>query len=188
MFRLTNRRSAVPEAEPPAPKAAVAPLERAQRATFAAGCFWGVEAAFRGIEGVVQTRVGYTGGLTRDPTYKQVCDQATHHAEAVDVWFDPANVTYGQLLQTFWRIHDPTTLNRQGCDVGHQYRSAIFFHDSPQEARAIASRDDEQHHLSKPIVTEITPAGIFYDAEEHHQRYFEKQGLVSCAVTLRRAS
>ena len=166
----------------------MARLNGAQRATFAAGCFWGVEAAFREIEGVVETRVGYTGGLTRDPTYKQVNDQATHHAEAVAVWFDPANVTYRQLLETFWRIHDPTTLNRQGCDVGHQYRSAIFFHDSPQEALAIASRDDQQQHLSKPIVTEITPAGTFYDAEEHHQRYFEKQGRVSCAVTLRRAS
>jgi peptide-methionine (S)-S-oxide reductase len=166
----------------------MARLNSAQRATFAAGCFWGVEAAFREIEGVVETRVGYTGGLTRDPTYNQVNDQATHHAQAVEVWFDLARLTYRHLLETFWRIHDPTTLNRQGCDVGHQYRSAIFFHHSPQEALAIASRDDEQQHLSKPIVTEITPAGTFYDAEEYHQRYFEKQGRAFSAGTLRRAS
>lgn len=175
MFRQTDKRPAVREAEPPAPGAEVDRLDGAQRATFGAGCFWGVEAAFREIDGVVKTRVGYTGGLTRDPTYKQVRDQATHHAEAVEIWFDPAKVTYRQLLDTFWRLHDPTTRNRQGSDLGPHLRSAIFFHDPAQEALAIASRDGEQDHLSKPIVTEITPAATFYDAEEHHQRYFEKQ-------------
>ena len=175
MFRLTNRRPAVREAEPPDPGTEVTRLDGAQRATFAAGCFWGVEAAFREIDGVVRTRVGYTGGLTRDPTYNQVRDQATHHAEAVEIWFDPAKVTYRQLLDTFWRLHESTTRNRQGSDLAFHLRSAIFFHDPAQEALAIASRDGEQHHLSKPIVTEITPAATFYDAEEHHQRYFEKQ-------------
>ena len=172
-----------PPAEPPAP--GEERLDRAQRATFAAGCFWGVEAAFREIEGVLETRVGYTGGTTADPSYEQVCSHTTGHAEAVDVWFDPAVVTYEQLLDTLWRIHNPTTRDRQGWDVGDQYRSAIFVHDADQAALAVASRDQEQHGLTTPIVTEITPAGTFYEAEDYHQQYFEKQGRAACATTVR---
>jgi len=160
-------------------------LEGTQRATFAAGCFWGVEAAFRETEGVVATRVGYTGGRTTDPTYEQVCSDSTGHAEAVQVWFDPDVVSYDELLDTFWSVHDPTQRNRQGWDFGSQYRSAIFFHDADQERRAIASRDKLQGNRSKPIATEIVPAPTFYDAEEYHQRYHEKHGGAVCATTLR---
>ena len=160
-------------------------LKGAQQATFAAGCFWGVEAVFREIEGVVKTRVGYTGGHTPDPTYEQVCGDSTGHAEALEVWFDPAQVSFRQLLDTFWRIHDPTTPNRQGWDVGSQYRSAIFVHDTEQAAQASESRAHEQESVVKPIVTEITAAGPFYEAEDYHQQYFEKQGRAACAVTLR---
>jgi peptide-methionine (S)-S-oxide reductase len=160
----------------------------AERATFAAGCFWGVEAAFREIDGVVQTSVGYTGGQAPQPTYEQVCGHGTGHAEAVEVWFDPASVSYEQLLDTFWQIHDPTTRNRQGFDIGNQYRSAIFFHTPEQEAAAVASREREQPSRRGKIVTEITPASAFYRAEEYHQRYFEKSGRAACAVTLRPAS
>jgi methionine-S-sulfoxide reductase len=159
--------------------------ERLQRATFAAGCFWGVEASFREIEGVVRTSVGYTGGTTDDPSYEQVCSGATGHAEALEVWFDPQLVGYGDLLTTFWSIHDPTTRHRQGWDIGSQYRSAIFFHDTEQERLAIASRDERQASLTRPIVTEIVPATEFYEAEEYHQRYFEKHGGAACATTLR---
>ncbi len=155
----------------------------ARRATFAAGCFWGVEAAFRELDGVVETSVGYTGGHTSDPTYEQVCGGGTGHAEAVEVWFDPAKVTYGDLLATFWHIHNPTTRDRQGWDLGSQYRSAIFFHDFLQEGIALATRDDEQRSLVKSIVTEIVPAAEFYRAEEYHQRYFERQGRATRAVT-----
>jgi methionine-S-sulfoxide reductase len=160
-------------------------LEGTQRATFAAGCFWGVEAAFREIEGVVATRVGYTGGATTDPTYEQVCSDTTGHAEALQVWFDPDVVSYGQLLELFWSIHDPTTPNRQGWDFGSQYRSAIFFHDEGQQRVAIASRDEHQGSLGRPVVTEIVPASEFYDAEEYHQQYFEKHGGAYCATTVR---
>jgi peptide-methionine (S)-S-oxide reductase len=156
-----------------------------QRATFAAGCFWGIEASFREIEGVVKTSVGYTGGRTVDPTYEQVCSDKTGHAEAVDVWFDPAIVSYDELLNVFWSIHDPTSRNRQGWDFGSQYRSAIFFHDADQETQAIASRDAHQAGSSRPIVTEIVSAERFYDAEDYHQRYFEKHGGAACATTLR---
>jgi peptide-methionine (S)-S-oxide reductase len=156
-----------------------------QRATFAAGCFWGVEAAFREIEGVVRTSVGYTGGDTVDPTYEQVCSDGTGHAEAVDVWFDPALVSYDDLLNVFWSIHDPTTPNRQGWDLGSQYRSAIFFHDAEQDRVAIASRDARQANRSRPIVTQIVPAPMFYDAEDYHQRYYEKHGGAACATTVR---
>jgi peptide-methionine (S)-S-oxide reductase len=156
-----------------------------QRATFAAGCFWGIEASFREIEGVVRTSVGYTGGSTVDPTYEQVCSDTTGHAEAVQVWFDPALVSYDALLDVFWSIHDPTTRNRQGWDFGSQYRSAIFFHDADQETLAIASRERRQAGSSRPIVTEIVPAVPFYDAEDYHQRYFEKHGGAACATTLR---
>jgi peptide-methionine (S)-S-oxide reductase len=160
-------------------------LDGLQRATFAAGCFWGIEASFRELEGVVRTRVGYTGGRTVDPTYEQVCSDGTGHAEAVDVWFDPVVVSYPQLVSLFWSIHDPTTPNRQGWDFGSQYRSAIFFHDAEQEQQAIASRDERQAGSSRKIVTEIVPAPRFYDAEEYHQRYFEKHGGAVCATTLR---
>jgi peptide-methionine (S)-S-oxide reductase len=156
-----------------------------ERATFAAGCFWGVEATFRETEGVVRTSVGYTGGTTVNPTYEQVCSDTTGHAEAVDVWFDPTLISYEQLLSIFWSIHDPTTVNRQGWDFGSQYRSAIFFHDPEQEKLAIASRDDIQAGLSRPVATQIVGASRFYDAEEYHQRYFEKHGGAVCATTLR---
>ena len=145
----------------------------AERATFAAGCFWGVEAAFRQVHGVLQTAAGYSGGHVADPTYQRVCRHRTGHAEAVEVWFDPAQVSYAQLLQTFWQIHNPTTRNRQGLDFGSQYRSAIFCHDAGQLETAIASRDAEQRSLRRHIVTQITPASAFYRAEEYHQRYLE---------------
>ena len=152
------------------------------KATFGAGCFWGVEEAFRGLEGVRATAVGYSGGTTRNPTYKDVCTGRTGHAEVVEVEFDPAKVSYEELLEKFWEIHDPTTPNRQGWDVGTQYRSAIFFHDAEQEAAAIASREKAAKRFTKPIVTEITPASDFYRAEEYHQRYLEKRGAASCAI------
>ena len=186
MWSFLNRRAA-PDSGPPSLASSVA-AERpdgAERATFAAGCFWGVEAAFREVEGVVQTRVGYTGGRTADPTYERVCSHATGHAEAVEVWFDPRLVSYEQLLETFWRIHDPTTRNRQGWDVGDQYRSAIFVHDGDQAATATTSLEHAQPNLVKRIVTEISPAGTFYPAEEYHQRYFEKKGRGACATTIR---
>jgi peptide-methionine (S)-S-oxide reductase len=129
--------------------------------------------------------VGYTGGSTPDPSYEQVCSGTTGHAEAVEVWFDPARVSYEELLGVFWSIHDPTTVDRQGWDFGSQYRSAIFFHDAEQERLATASRDEHQPGLARPIVTEIVPASAFYDAEEYHQRYFEKHGGAVCATTLR---
>src|SRR5207248_7841412 len=150
--------------------------EGLEQATFAAGCFWGVEASFREIEGVVKTSVGYTGGSASDPSYEQVCSGATGHAEAVEVWFDPAAVTYGELLNAFWSMHDPTTPNRQGWDFGSQYRSASFFEDREKELHASASRDGRQKTLARQIVTEILPASEFYSAEEYHQRYVEKNG------------
>lgn len=146
------------------------------KATFAAGCFWGVEAAFRKIEGVTSTTVGYSGGTLENPTYEDVCTNRTGHAEAVEVEFDPARVSYDELLNIFWGIHDPTTVNRQGPDVGTQYRSAIFFHTPEQEVAARASRErlEKSGRLWRPIVTQIMPASKFYRAEEYHQQYFEK--------------
>ncbi len=187
MPKLRDRIFAKPTQHPPTSHR---PLETqgpqgAERVTFAAGCFWGVEAAFRDVDGVLETAVGYTGGGVADPSYKRVCRGGTGHAEAVDVWFDPGQVSYEQLLETFWRIHNPTTRNRQGWDVGSQYRSAIFCHDAEQQALAMSSRDNAQGSLRKPIVTEIVPASAFYRAEDYHQRYFEKQGRAACAVTLR---
>ena len=158
-------------------------LDGTEVATFAAGCFWGVEAAFREIEGVLDTRVGYAGGTRADPSYEQVCSGNTGHAESVEVRFDPKLVSYPELLETFWSIHDPTTLNRQGWDFGSQYRSAIFFHDAEQERQANASRDEHQTSRSRPIVTEIDPAPAFYEAEGYHQRYFENNGGAVCATT-----
>ena len=154
------------------------------RATFGAGCFWGVEAAFRQVEGVKSTSVGYTGGSLESPTYADVCSGMTGHAEAVEVIYDPATVSYEELLEVFWSCHDPTTPDRQGPDIGTQYRSAIFFHDPEQEAAAHASKlklDDGGHHPS-PIVTEIASAATFYRAEDYHQQYLEKRGLASCKI------
>ena len=148
-------------------------------ATFAAGCFWGIEAAFRRIDGVTSTAVGYTGGHTSDPSYKEVCSDTTGHAEAVQIEFDPARVSYQQLLDVFWNIHDPTQVNRQGPDVGSQYRSAVFFHDTEQEAAARDSkaRLEGEKRFNAPIATEIAPAQTFHMAEDYHQQYFEKQGF-----------
>ncbi len=158
----------------------------AQRATFAAGCFWGIETAFREIEGVLRTSVGYTGGHANSPTYDQVCDGGTGHAEAVEIWFDPAQRTYGDLLEVFWAIHDPTSRGHQGWDIGDQYRSAIFTHTPEQQVLAEASRETEQQSRARTITTEILPAPTFHPAEEYHQRYFEKNGGVLClASTLR---
>jgi peptide-methionine (S)-S-oxide reductase len=158
------------------------------KATFGAGCFWGVEAAFRRIDGVTATTVGYGGGVTKDPTYKEVCANKTGHAEVVQVEYDPARVSYEQLLNVFWENHDPTQLNRQGHDVGTQYRSVIFFHDDEQKAKAIASKQklEKVAGPKRPIVTEITPASEFYPAEDYHQRYLEKRGLTSCTVELQK--
>ena len=167
------------------PPAVATEVPGAQRATFAAGCFWGVEASFREIEGVLGTTVGYTGGQLTGPTYEQVCSGTTGHAEAVDVWFDPRIVSYDDLLRAFWGMHDPTTRDRQGWDFGSQYRSAVFVHDPEQAAAAHASRDAHQAQLTRPIVTEIVPAPAFYAAEDYHQRYFEKHGGAVCATTLR---
>ncbi|MCB0419121.1 MAG: peptide-methionine (S)-S-oxide reductase MsrA [Bdellovibrionaceae bacterium] len=146
-----------------------------KKACFAAGCFWGVEAEFRKIPGVVNATCGYTGGHAQAPTYKQVCSGTTGHAEAVELEYDPQLVSYDQLLQAFWEMHDPTTKDRQGPDVGTQYRSAIFFYDSEQEAEARASMEEVQKKLSAPIVTLLVPAAPFYRAEDYHQEYFAKQ-------------
>jgi peptide-methionine (S)-S-oxide reductase len=154
-------------------------------AIFAAGCFWGVEAAFREVPGVTATTVGYTGGRTESPSYRQVCSGRTGHAEAVQVEFDPAKVTYEQLLDAFWKSHDPTTLNRQGWDLGTQYRSGIFFKDDAQRAAATASLETRQGKSRKPIVTEITAASAFYPAEDYHQQYLEKRGQASCHIGLK---
>jgi len=153
-----------------------------EKATFAAGCFWGVEASFRALPGVVDAQVGYTGGTLLNPTYHDVCTDRTGHAEALEITFDPAKISYEKLLDHFWQMHDPTTPNRQGPDSGTQYRSAIFFHSSEQEKTARASRERWQERFRQPIVTEIVPASTFYRAEEYHQRYLEKKGLSSCHI------
>lgn len=154
------------------------------KATFAAGCFWGVEEAFRQTPGVLETTVGYTGGRLDHPTYEQVCSDRTGHAEAVEIQFDPTKISYSQLLEMFWRLHDPTTLNRQGPDVGTQYRSAVFYHDDQQRelAEDMKRRLDESGAFPRPIVTEITPASTFWPAEDYHQQYVHKRGGGSCHV------
>lgn len=169
-------------AQPPAPSTDTVAKEvplRTEKATFAAGCFWGVEATFRKIPGVLDVQVGYTGGHTQNPTYKQVCTDTTGHAEAVHILFDPEKVSYQKLLEVFFENHDPTTKNRQGPDFGSQYRSAIFFHSPEQEQRAKTEKEkrDRSGDYVGPIVTEIVAATPFYKAEEYHQRYFEKKGV-----------
>jgi peptide-methionine (S)-S-oxide reductase len=152
------------------------------KATFGAGCFWGIEEAFRQVPGVTDTAVGYAGGSMEDPTYRDVCSDRTGHAEVVQVEYDPEKVGYDRLLDVFWQVHDPTTLNRQGPDVGTQYRSAIFYHDEGQKAAAEASRGRQQAdgRFRRPIVTEIVAAPTFWRAEEYHQRYLAKRGQSSC--------
>jgi len=153
-----------------------------EKATFGAGCFWGVEAAFRQIKGVKATAVGYMGGKLNDPTYQDVCTDRTGHAEVVEVEFDPSEVSYDDLLRVFWDNHDPTTLNRQGPDTGTQYRSVIFYHTPQQEAAAKASKEAlaKSGRYKRPIVTEIVPAPEFWRAEDYHQQYLEKRGLAHC--------
>jgi methionine-S-sulfoxide reductase len=154
------------------------------KATFGAGCFWGVEAAFRRLDGVTATEVGYAGGTTDNPTYEQVCSHKTGHAEVVEITYDPDRVPYEQLLTVFFAEHDPTQLNRQGPDVGDQYRSVVFVHDPAQRAAAEAARERVQQRLAKPVVTQIEDAPPFWPAEDYHQRYLEKRGLASCHVSL----
>ena len=156
------------------------------KATFGAGCFWGVEAAFRMVPGVTNTRVGYLGGTLENPSYQDVCTGRTGHAEVVEVEFDEARTSYEDMLRVFWENHNPTTLNRQGPDVGSQYRSGIFFHDEEQRAAAEASKKewDASGRFRRPIVTEITSASTFYEAEDYHQQYLEKRGQTSCTVEL----
>jgi peptide-methionine (S)-S-oxide reductase len=159
-------------------------MSQLEKATFGAGCFWGVEVAFRQVPGVASATAGYLGGNLPNPTYEDVCTGRTGHAEVVEVNYDPERVSYDDLLNVFWSSHDPTTLNRQGPDRGTQYRSAIFYHNEAQKAAATASKErwDSSRRFSNPIVTEITPASTFYRAEEYHQRYLEKHGLASCHI------
>lgn len=156
-----------------------------EKATFGAGCFWGVESFFREVPGVIDAACGYAGGKTADPVYKQVCTDTTGHAEAVEVTFDPATISYDKLVDLFFKMHDPTQLNRQGPDVGTQYRSAVFAH-SPEQARIAEKKKREAEtsgRFKRPVVTTIEPAKTFWRAEDYHQRYFEKNGLPSCHVT-----
>ena len=154
-----------------------------KQATFGAGCFWGVEAEFRRVRGVIDTAVGYSGGHLPNPTYEDVCTDRTGHAEVVQVTYDPDRVSYDQLLEVFWNSHDPTQLDRQGPDIGSQYRSVIFYHDDEQKAEAEESkaRFESLGLLRRPIVTQIVPATPFYRAEEYHQQYLRKQGAESCS-------
>jgi peptide-methionine (S)-S-oxide reductase len=162
----------------------------AKKATFGAGCFWGVEAAFRQVEGVTRTEAGYEGGTLENPTYEDVCSHTTGHAEVVEVTYDPERVTYEELLDVFWKKHDPTQLNRQGWDIGDQYRSVIFFHDEEQRRTAEISKSglEEARVYPRPIVTVIEPAQTFYPAEDYHQQYLEKRGRATCTPTLARSA
>ncbi len=155
-----------------------------EKATFAAGCFWGVEAVFRNVPGVTDVTVGYTGGSAIDPSYQEVCAGTTGHAEAILVTFDPETVSFEKLMEVFWESHDPTTLNRQGPDIGSQYRSAVFFHTPEQEKVAARSKEElsRSGRLARPIATEISPAGQFFPAEEYHQRYLEKRDKSNCKI------
>jgi len=159
-----------------------------KKATFGAGCFWGVEAAFRQLDGVTRTRVGYSGGHSENPTYEDVCSHTTGHAEVVEVTYDPERVSYEQLLDVFWHKHDPTQLNRQGWDIGDQYRSVVFVQDDEQREAALRSKASEQARRSAPIVTQVEPAERFYEAEDYHQQYLEKRGRSTCTPALARAS
>jgi peptide-methionine (S)-S-oxide reductase len=159
-----------------------------KKATFGAGCFWGVEAAFRQIDGVTATRVGYSGGTLDNPTYEDVCSHTTGHAEVVEVTYDEDAVSYDELLNLFWRKHDPTQLNRQGWDIGDNYRTVVFVHDEEQRAAAERSKEKEQANHKSPVVTQIEPAQTFYEAEDYHQQYLEKRGRSSCTTQLSRAS
>ena len=159
-----------------------------KKATFGAGCFWGVEAAFRQIDGVTGTRVGYSGGRLDHPTYEDVCSHTTGHAEVVEVTYDTDKVSYDELLQVFWRKHDPTQLNRQGWDIGDNYRSVVFFHDDDQREAALKSKEAEQANRRAPIVTQIEPAQTFWEAEDYHQQYLEKRGRSTCTPALRQAA
>ena len=154
-----------------------------QKATFAAGCFWGVELAFQHVEGVIETSVGYTSGQTKDPTYELICTGRTGHAEAVEVVFDPEKVSYSEILNVFWKKHDPTTLNRQGPDIGTQYRSGIYYHNEEQKRLAEESKAklDASGSYRSSIVTEIVEASVYYPAEDYHQKYLEKRGMRSCS-------
>ena len=156
-----------------------------EKAVFAAGCFWGVESIFQQVDGVIDTTVGYTGGKTENPSYKEVCYKNTGHAEAIEIVYDPSKVSYEVLLDIFWRAHDPTTLNRQGPDVGSQYRSAVFYYTPEQKAAAEKVKAGSQKKWKKPIVTEITAGGVFYSAEEYHQDYFAKKGIKKSCHFLR---
>jgi peptide-methionine (S)-S-oxide reductase len=153
-----------------------------EKATFGAGCFWGVEIAFRNMPGVLDTAVGYEGGTLADPSYEDVCSHGTGHAEVVEVDFDPGELSYEELLDAFWKLHDPTQLNRQGPDVGSQYRSVVFVHSPEQEQAAIQSRARAQAGFDRPIVTEIVPAQDFWRAEDYHQQYLVKRGLATCRI------
>ena len=158
-----------------------------RKATFGAGCFWGVEAAFRQLDGVTKTRVGYSGGHTQNPSYEDVCSHGTGHAEVVEVTYDDERLSYNDLLRVFWDKHDPTQLNRQGWDIGDQYRSAIFFHDEEQQETATSSKEQQQGRYKRPVVTQIEPAQTFHEAEDYHQQYLEKRGRSTCTPALRTA-
>jgi peptide-methionine (S)-S-oxide reductase len=153
-----------------------------EKATFGAGCFWGVEVEFRNVPGVVDAAVGYEGGTLENPTYEQVCRKDTGHAEVVQVEFDPDEVPYDELLDRFFELHDPTQLDRQGPDVGSQYRSVVFTHSPEQEKSAVAARERAQERLDRPVVTAIEPASDFWRAEDYHQQYLVKRGLASCRI------
>ena len=192
-FAMINQRPPIPPVPPPLKATQAAPtiVKEPQtkdiimkKATFGAGCFWGVEATFRRIPGVVDTAVGYAGGFTENPSYKDVCTDQTGHAEVVQVEYDPAKVSFTQLLDVFWKSHDPTQVNRQGPDYGTQYRTVIFYHDDEQKAEAEVSKQklEANGKFSRPIATQIVPAGPFYRAEEYHQRYLDKRGLENCHI------
>ena len=159
---------------------------KSEKAVFGSGCFWGVEKVFGDLPGVISTQVGYTGGTLKNPTYEQVCSANTGHAEAIEITFDPAKISYGDLLEVFWMHHDPTTLDQQGNDAGHQYRSVIFYTSPAQKIVALHSRDvlEKARIFKDPIVTEIEPAGTFYKAEEHHQKYLKKNPFGYCHIQL----
>jgi peptide-methionine (S)-S-oxide reductase len=159
-----------------------------RKATFGAGCFWGVEAAFRQLEGVTKTEVGYEGGTLENPTYEDVCSHTTGHAEVVEVTYDPERISYDELLDVFWAKHDPTQLNRQGWDIGDQYRSVVFVHDEEQREAAERSKAEQQKRYRAPVVTVIEPTQTFYVAEDYHQQYLEKRGRSTCTPALRAAA